>query len=157
MIGKGNKFISTNGSGIELKSCASITIEGKGKDNAYLEITLSQSSGSGGTNYIGIGANGTGCKDITINKIAITVNGGKTESTQGNDPAAIGIGNIHDNHNQTCGDITITESKVIATSYGGACIGTGFMGTGGYSSGHITMGSITIANCEIKTTANNNN
>ena len=147
VVGTNNTFTSSEdgGGGIELKGNgaqgggANITIVGDGQTASSL--TVSALDG----NSVGIGANGSGCGGINIQNIALKV----TSSNRG---PAIGVGNINDYFSQTCGDITITDSKVTAQSVEGACIGTGCLSSRGTMGDvhNIIVGTITITNSNIK-------
>ncbi|MCD8137644.1 MAG: fimbrillin family protein [Parabacteroides gordonii] len=157
VVGTNNTFTSTNGCGIELQGNyreatpfygANITITGESQSTSSLEVTAS------GENYVGIGANTSGCGNIKIENIALTVTGGTPKSGAVSGPAAIGIGNTYNYGGQSCGNITITNSNVTATSTGGACIGTGCLSYSFHQGNETIVGTIAITGSTITATAN---
>ena len=135
LIFEGNNTLETKAiycSGISLSNDASVTIEGKGND-AALEIKY-----SGGERNGGIGtATDKNCGDITIRNIKLTITshrvsgiGSGPNSTCGNinienselnitsneNSACIGASAADHSQTATCGDITIKNCYVIASS-----------------------------------------
>lgn len=157
IIGTTNSLTSTNGNGIEIRQDASLTITGNGKSLSKLVVNASDNSNPDMELKAGIGSStgNVSIKTINISNVHLVVSGGKT-GRSGNGPAAIGLCSVNGKYNQSCEGISITDSKIEATSYGGACIGTGSVSNDVTSGGEYNLGPITITNSEITATANGN-
>lgn len=156
--GTDNSLTSTDGNGIEIGDGASLTITGKGKDASKLVVKASEKQPDITALRAGIGPStgNVSIKTITISNVHLVVSGGKAE-WNGSGPAAIGLCSVNDGYQQSCEGISITDSKIEAASYGGACIGTGAVSNSkNYESGGYTLGSIIIKGSEIRATANEN-
>lgn len=153
--GTANSLTSTNGNGIEIKEGASLTITGNGKNSSKLVVKASDNTNPNMELRAGIGPStgNVSIKTININNVHLVVSGGRT-GNNGNGPAAIGLCSVNGTYNQSCEGISITDSKIEATSYGGACIGTGSVSNDIYTGGTYNLGLIDIRNSEITATAN---
>ena len=146
--GKDNSLVSTNGSGIGAHENCTIIIKGEGTDKSQLTV----SSGEGhnvGVGFITVAGTATyNYGDIEISDVTLSV----TASTGGGGTAgaAIGVtGSVAGWANQiNCGDITINNSNITANSKGGAGIGTGV-----WSMQHLSMGVISIAGSTVTVTS----
>lgn len=158
ILGTANSLTSTNGNGIEIREGASLTITGKGKDASKLVVKASEKTPDITALRAGIGPStgNVSIKTITISNVHLVVSGGKAE-WNGSGPAAIGLCSVNDGYQQSCDGISITDSKIEAASYGGACIGTGSVSNSlSYTQGKYTLGPIIIKGSEIRATANEN-
>lgn len=155
--GTANSLISTNGNGIEIREGASLSITGNGKTSSKLVVNASANTDPNTELRAGIGPStgNVSIKTISINNIHLVVSGGRT-GNNGNGPAAIGLCSVNGTYNQSCDGISITDSKIEATSYGGACIGTGSVSNDIYTGGTYNLGLIDIRNSEITATARGN-
>lgn len=148
VVGTKNSLTSTNGSGIGAHENCNITIKGNGIGNSKLTV----SSGDGhnvGVGFITVAGTATyNYGDIKISDVTLSV----TASTGGGGTAgaAIGVtGSVAGWANRiNCGNITINNSNVTATSKGGAGIGTGV-----WSMQHLSMGVISIAGSTVTVTS----
>lgn len=155
--GNDNRLEAVSGGGIVLEDGASIVVEGNGIDQSKLVVKA-------GTNTnvqwiinryiyastVGIGAAcGTTCGNIEIKNLTLEVSGADTKDCGG---AAIGTSSTLDTGSTVCGNITITNAYVTATSGSeAAAIGTGFS----YAKGTTEkVGDITISGSTIVATVN---
>lgn len=153
--GTANSLISKNGNGIEIREGASLSITGNGMNSSKLVVNASDNTNPDTELRAGIGPStgNVSIKTINISNVHLVVSGGRT-GNNGNGPAAIGLCSVNGTYNQSCGGISITDSKIEATSYGGACIGTGSVSNDIFTGGSYNLGPITITNSEIAATAN---
>lgn len=155
--GTANSLTSTNGNGIEIREGASLSITGNGKTSSKLVVNASDNTNPDTELRAGIGPStgNVSIKTINISNVHLVVSGGRT-GNNGNGPAAIGLCSVNGTYNQSCEGISITDSKIEATSYGGACIGTGSVSNDIYTGGTYNLGLIDIRNSEITATAQGN-
>lgn len=155
ILGTANSLTSTNGNGIEIKEGASLTITGNGMKSSKLVVNASDNTNPDTELKAGIGPStgNVSIKTINISKVHLVVSGGRT-GNNGNGPAAIGLCSVNGTYNQSCEGISITNSKIEATSYGGACIGTGSVSNDRYTGGTYRLGPITITSSQIIAIAN---
>lgn len=145
---EGNKNIleAVSGGGIVLEGGASIVVEGNGIDQSKLVVKAGTNGISAYASTVGIGAAcGTTCGNIKIKNVKLDVSGAGTGTGGG---AAIGTSGTLATGSTVCGNITITDAYVTATSgSGAAAIGTGFsyIATTIEKVGDITISSSTIA------------
>lgn len=153
--GTANSLTSTNGNGIEIRNGASLTITGNGMNSSKLVVNASDNTNPETELKAGIGPStgNVSIKTINISNVHLVVSGGRT-GNNGNGPAAIGLCSVNGTFNQSCEGISITDSKIEATSYGGACIGTGSVSNDMYTGGTYNLGPITITSSQIIATAN---
>lgn len=157
--GLNNSFISTNGNGIEIKGGAGLTITGDSKETSKLVVNASSNNPSLWKDLkagIGPATGSVSIGKISINKVSLNVSGGKCEKYSGGGSAAIGLCSLESAAHQSCTGISITDSKIKAISYGGACIGTGSVSDDVYSGGEYVLGEISIVSSEIEATSNMN-
>lgn len=149
--GNDNRLEAVSGGGIVLEGGASIVVEGNGIDQSKLVVKAGTNTnmGIGISAYastVGIGAAcGTTCGNIKIKNVKLDVSGAGTGTGGG---AAIGTSGTLATGSTVCGNITITDAYVTATSgSGAAAIGTGFsyIATTIEKVGDITISSSTIA------------
>lgn len=153
--GTANSLTSTNGNGIEIRDGASLTITGNGMNSSKLVVNASDNTNPNTDLKAGIGPStgNVSIKTINISNVHLVVSGGRT-GNNGNGPAAIGLCSVNGTYDQSCEGISITNSKIEATSYGGACIGTGSVSNDIYTGGTYNLGPITITSSQIIATAN---
>lgn len=153
--GTANSLTSTNGNGIEIREGASLSITGNGMNSSKLVVNASDNTNPDTELKAGIGPStgNVSIKTINISNVHLVVSGGRT-GNNGNGPAAIGLCSVNGTYNQSCEGISITDSKIEATSYGGACIGTGSVSNDMYTGGTYNLGPITITSSQIIATAN---
>lgn len=153
--GTANSLTSTNGNGIEIREGASLSITGNGKNSSKLVVNASDNTSPDTELRAGIGPStgNVSIKTINISNVHLVVSGGRT-GNNGNGPAAIGLCSVNGTYNQSCEGISITDSKIEATSYGGACIGTGSVSNDMYTGGTYNLGPITITSSQIIAIAN---
>lgn len=153
--GTANSLTSTNGNGIEIREGASLFITGNGMNSSKLVVNASDNTNPDTELKAGIGPStgNVSIKMINISNVHLVVSGGRT-GNNGNGPAAIGLCSVNGTYNQSCEGISITDSKIEATSYGGACIGTGSVSNDRYTGGEYKLGPITITSSQIIATAN---
>lgn len=153
--GTANSLTSTNGNGIEIRNGASLTITGNGMNLSKLVVNASDNTNPETELKAGIGPStgNVSIKTINIKNVHLVVSGGRT-GNNGNGPAAIGLCSVNGTYDQSCEGISITDSKIEATSYGGACIGTGSVSNDIYTGGTYNLGPITITSSQIIATAN---
>lgn len=153
--GTANSLTSTNGNGIEIREGASLLITGNGMNSSKLVVNASDNTNPDTELKAGIGPStgNVSIKMINISNVHLVVSGGRT-GNNGNGPAAIGLCSVNGTYNQSCEGISITDSKIEATSYGGACIGTGSVSNDRYTGGEYKLGPITITSSQIIATAN---
>lgn len=130
--GKNNTLSSSQWGGITLSGGASLTITGDGRESSKLTVTAGDNQWDGATTVgIGAGQHNT-CGDITIQDVTLTVTGRNAAPTGA---AAIGTSREgNENSTSKCGNITITNAMVDATSGAGAAA----IGTGGVAYGDTT-------------------
>lgn len=152
--GTANSLTSANGNGIEIREGASLSITGNGMNSSKLVVNASANTDPNTELRAGIGPStgNVSIKTINISNVHLVVSGGRT-GNNGNGPAAIGLCSVNGTYNQSCEGISITSSKIEATSYGGACIGTGSVSNDIYTGGSYNLGLIDIRNSEITATA----
>lgn len=128
--GNDNRLEAVSGGGIVLESGASIVVEGDGIDQSKLVVKAGTNTNLGigisaQASTVGIGAAcGTTCGNIEIKNVKLEVSGADADGGSG---AAIGTSGTLDTGSTVCGNITITNAYVTATSgSGAAAIGTGF-------------------------------
>lgn len=155
ILGTANSLTSTNGNGIEIREGASLSITGNGMNSSKLVVNASDNTNPDTELKAGIGPStgNVSIKTINISNVHLVVSGGRT-GNNGNGPAAIGLCSVNGTYNQSCEGISITDSKIEATSYGGACIGTGSVSNDIYTGGTYNLGPITITSSQIIATAN---
>lgn len=155
ILGTANSLTSTNGNGIEIREGASLSITGNGMNSSKLVVNASDNTNPDTELKAGIGPStgNVSIKTINISNVHLVVSGGRT-GNNGNGPAAIGLCSVNGTYNQSCEGISITDSKIEATSYGGACIGTGSVSNDMYTGGTYNLGPITITSSQIIATAN---
>ena len=155
ILGTANSLTSTNGNGIEIREGASLSITGNGMNSSKLVVNASDNTNPDTELKAGIGPStgNVSIKTINISNVHLVVSGGRT-GNNGNGPAAIGLCSVNGTYNQSCEGISITDSKIEATSYGGACIGTGSVSNDRYTGGTYNLGPITITSSQIIATAN---
>lgn len=153
--GNDNRLEAVSGGGIVLEGGASIVVDGDGIDQSKLVVKAGTNTnlGIGISAYastVGIGAAcGTTCGNIEIKNVKLEVSGADITDGGG---AAIGTSSTLDTGSTACGNITITNAYVTATSENGAAaIGTGFSGT--YNTTE-KVGDITISGSTIVATVN---
>ena len=153
--GTANSLTSTNSNGIEIREGASLLITGNGMNSSKLVVNASDNTNPDTELKAGIGPStgNVSIKMINISNVHLVVSGGRT-GNNGNGPAAIGLCSVNGTYNQSCEGISITDSKIEATSYGGACIGTGSVSNDRYTGGEYKLGPITITSSQIIATAN---
>lgn len=151
-----NSLTSRNGNGIEIREGASLSITGNGMSSSKLVVNASEKTDEYTKLRAGIGPStgNVSIKTINISNVHLVVSGGMAETRNGNGPAAIGLCSVNGTYNQSCEGISITGSKIEATSYGGACIGTGSVSNDRFVGGTYNLGPITITNSEITATTN---
>lgn len=155
--GNDNRLEAVSGGGIVLEEGASIVVEGDGIDHSKLVVKAGTNTNSHPSistyiyaSTVGIGAAcGTTCGNIEIKNLTLEVSGADTENCGG---AAIGTSSTPDRGSTVCGNITITNAYVTATSgREAAAIGTGFSHSGGSTE---QVGNITIFGSTIVATVN---
>lgn len=155
---EGNKNIleAVSGGGIVLEDGASIVVDGDGINQSMLVIRTGKNTNNHWpgryvfASTVGIGAAcGTTCGNIEIKNLRLDLSGADADRGSG---AAIGTSTPPESGSTACGNITITNAYVNATSgSGAAAIGTGFS----YLNGTIgQVGDITISGSTIGATIN---
>lgn len=141
--GTNNKLSSIEWGGIILKNDASIEIVGTGKENSSLTVTAGD-NGSHEASTVGIGVVQNGvCGNISISNVNLTVSGANSYACGG---AAIGTSSI----SSTCGNITIADAIINATSgKGAAAIGLGCTATEPEPNEILKVSDIKITSSEI--------
>lgn len=143
--GNDNRLEAVSGGGIVLESGASIVVKGNGIDKSKLVIKAGKIDAHAFASTVGIGAAcGTTCGNIEIKNVKLEVSGTDTRYGGG---AAIGTSSTLSTGSTACGNITITDAYVNATSgRGAAAIGTGFSGLAQTTEkvGDITISGSTI-------------
>lgn len=154
--GKDNRLEAVSGGGIVLEDGASIVVEGDGIDQSELVVKAGKNTETEYYNKwikastVGIGAAcGATCGNIEIKNLTLEVSGADADGGSG---AAIGTSGTLNKGSTACGNITITDAYVTATSgTEAAAIGTGFS----YVNGTIEqVGDITISGSTIVATVN---
>lgn len=147
-----NSLVSTNGSGIGAHENCNIVINGNGTGNSKLTVSAGEGHNVG-IGFITVAENITyNYGDIEISDVTLSVTASAGGS--GTAGAAIGItGSVYGWANRVnCGNITISNSNVIANSKGGAA----GIGTGLWSQQHLSMGVISIAGSTVTVTCGDN-
>lgn len=155
--GNDNRLEAVSGGGIVLEDGASIVVEGDGIDQSKLVVKAGKNLESDWVinkwvqaSTVGIGAAcGATCGNIEIKNLTLEVSGADANGGSG---AAIGTSITLGKGSTVCGNITITNAYVTATSgTEAAAIGTGFS----YVNGTIEqVGDITISGSTIVATVN---
>lgn len=155
--GNHNRLEAVSGGGIVLDKGASIVVEGDGIDQSKLVVKAGKNLESAWVinnwikaSTVGIGAAcGATCGNIEIKNLTLEVSGADADGGSG---AAIGTSGTLNKGSTACGNITITDAYVTATSgTEAAAIGTGFS----YVNGTIEqVGDITIYGSTIVATVN---
>lgn len=144
VVGKNNVLSSGQWGGIILKNGANIEIVGTGKENSSLTVTAGD-NGWDGASTVGIGASqNEACGNISISNVNLTVSG--ANSFNGGS-AAIGTNAAIGTRKSVCGNITITDAIIDATSgSGAAAIG---LGCTYHADNTLSVGDIKITGSEI--------
>lgn len=151
--GTQNRLETNWGGGIVLNKGANIKIIGNDSDisqSALTVVTDQFNSYDNSCSSVGIGAaRGVKCGDIEIKNMTLTVNGASGASDYGGTAGGAAIGSSY--YGEGCGDITIDNSTLFATSGNrSTAIGLGYRGS---SAGNIT---IKGKNTKVTAIVNNN-
>lgn len=149
--GNDNRLEAVSGGGIVLEDGASIVVKGNGIDKSKLVVKAGKSDEHAFASTVGIGAAcDATCGNIEIKNVKLEVSGADADNGGG---AAIGTSSAFSTGSTVvCGNITITDAYVNATSgSGAAAIGTGSSRT--YNTTE-KVGDITISGSTIVATVN---
>lgn len=143
VVGKNNVLSSSQWGGITMSNNANLTIRSADKNSNSLTVTAGD-NGSHEASTVGIGVVQNGvCGNISISNVNLTVSGANSYACGG---AAIGTSSI----SSTCGNITIADAIINATSgKGAAAIGLGCTATKPEPNEILKVSDIKITSSEI--------